>query len=180
MLRGSPSHLGFVKAAEQDLEKQMQAREKPAKEVADVKHRPDRNCERRSKRTRKEEAPKEAPPVRRMIEDVKKEEESGQEEENDECDPDGPLELEDGELEGDEETGAGEASQSGSEAEESDDNDLFNDEFSIAAPKGAKTGDRFDGLPEGLRKQASRLSKELLGSLPAEMTATLAWIMEQD
>ena len=112
-----------------------------------------------------------------MLEDVKDEGSGKDEEEDDEeglpePEPEAALELEDGEADDDEELDKEDSDEE--EPGSDQDSDLLAGEFAMPpAASGTTVGSRMDALPESLRKQASRLSKELLVTIPAEVSTTL-------
>ena len=167
-------NFSVAEAAEQDLEKQMNAAEDKTKGADKPEN--ERKRVAPTTKTKHDDAKKRPKPssVRkplpkpRMIEDVKKETEDPEDEETEPC-PEPHLELEDAqpdsaELEEmiSEDAGEGESEQ--------DDDDIFNDEFALPAQRYGR-----DSLPEQVAKQAATVSKGILDSIPAEMSASLVF-----
>ncbi|CAE7265431.1 unnamed protein product, partial [Symbiodinium microadriaticum] len=172
----------YKKAAEQDLEKQMTARED--KGPGSSKENQRRRLVRPTSREKKEDEglPKKRPkpstrkpdsePKHHMIEDAKKEEVSEEEPDDPEPLPEPPLELEDGDAESPDPFGSDDDEDAG-DSEQNDD-DIFADEFAL--PAKADRNKR-EPLPEKLRKEAATMSKDLLDSIPSEMSMSLAYLV---
>eukprot|EP00439_Symbiodinium_sp_Y106_P010442 s6029_g1.t1 len=170
----------FVKAAEQDLEKMQTGKEKGKDagskpgETATSSEKPRKRIKPTTAKPKSEgEAVRRLPPPKpNMIEDVKHEEESGKEEDDDDDDAKSlrkpaALELEDG----DPDSEVLKELESGSDDDSDQDDDVFAKEFALPVP--AAPANRFDGLPEKLRKLAGGICKQILESIPVEMSRTL-------
>ncbi|CAE7277831.1 unnamed protein product [Symbiodinium sp. CCMP2592] len=166
----------YKKAAEQDLEKQIMTGKDKAKEPEGKAESgrteslpPPRKKIKPTTAKAKDAGRRSIPPASKMIEDVKQEEESGKEEDDEELQARGKhaaLELEDGDPASEDlrdlESGSDDDSEEG-------DADVFDKEFALPAA----AANRFDGLPERLRKQADEVCKDVLASIPADMSTTL-------